>query len=118
MDRRVDSSSGAGIRRVVEKGNPYLFNHIWKERRLERCRPDGGAVLEAAHAYCRENFRHDDIARGANEWIKGYVRTLVPFLPEEFPSYPKLLIPYLTRPNYRIIYRDGRIDDRETGGAD
>ena len=58
------------------------------------------------------------VARASREWVREYVRTLVLFHPDKFPPYPTLLVPFLAEPKYRIIYRDGRIDGRETMGSE
>jgi glycosyltransferase involved in cell wall biosynthesis len=49
----------------------------------------------------------------AREWALAYCRRLRPVDPTLLPRYPALLVPHVTQPTYRLIYRNGVVVGRQ-----
>jgi hypothetical protein len=75
----------------------------------------GGIRGSDAYAYARRSAGGDGEAfrQFAREWTEVYCRGLRRVDSALLPAYPALLRPYLERPAYRLVYRDGAIIGRE-----
>lgn len=116
----------------VKSDERMFWSHAWKRYLLDRGRvhevgadahevragahevgPDAHEMEDYVAGLLAREFGGADLANAARVWAAQWMRRLVPF-DASYPSHPELLRPYLARPRYRIVYREGVVVGRET----
>ncbi len=97
----------------VKSRRRMLLRHFWLEW-LGAGAPGG---LEAyARRRVREEWGLDDLDAAAARFVEEYCRRLEPVDEVALGGYPASLAPFVARPTYRVLYRDGRIVGRAEAG--
>ena len=63
----------------------------------------------------KDEFKTDSLEKAASLCVKRVCSNFIRYDPQIFCSYPELLKPYLEKPKYRLIYKDGKIIGRDEG---
>ncbi len=97
----------------VKSARRMLLRYFWEEWMELKDYARYPKLEDYVDEKIKDEFGTDSRAEAEKMCIKRICRDFIRYDPKTFGAYPDLLKPYLERPKYRLIYKDGKIVARD-----